>query len=382
MDAVLSHANATPESLASWQAIDLSRSIPPQPSLFTPMLQESLERLACRRDIGLLLRNSTAGGTAGDRSAARLWLRSRLPLDMLDERVLVCNGTQAALLLLFEALVGQGGLLAAEALSYGVLSQLAARAHIRVCGVELDDHGIDPSSFEAVCRRHRPKALYCNPTVHNPTASIMPEDHRQAIVDIARHYGVAIIEDEPLGCLHPEAPAPIAAMAPDITWYVAGVTKGLAHGFRIAYLVGPSEREIQEIASAVGRLSYWFPSALSAAVLRDWIESGSADQIRTAISEEAKIRQKMASDILVGLDLTLREGALHGWLMLPQKLDRRELVQKLAQNNVFIRQSDAFAVEPHRRQVNAVRISLSSPLDRQDVVRGLGAIAKECQASM
>ncbi len=369
------------QSPAAMHPIDLSRSIPPMPPLFTPMLQRTLARLAARDDIGVLSRNSLAGGTAVDRAAARLWLRSRLQ-EPPDNRLIVTNGTQGALLLLFEALVGQGGLLAAEALSYGVLPQLAARAHIRVCSLDLDADGIEPSSFELTCKTHRPRALYCNPTVHNPTAIMMPAERRKTIAEIARRHAVTIIEDEPLGCLHPEAPPPMAMIAPDITWYIAGLTKGLAHGFRVAYVVGPTAVETQAVATGANRLSYWFPSPVSTAIVNDWIVSGVADRVRNAISAEAACRQQLAEEILGDHGLATQPGGLHAWLSLPPGIDRRTFAQELARDRVLVRPSDAFAIEPERNHANAIRISLSGPLDREEVERGLRIIASalECRA--
>ena len=133
-------------------------------------------------------------------------------------RLIVTNGTQNAMLMLLRRLVGQDGLVVAERLSYGPLRILAEAAGVRLLGLDIDDDGIVPDAFEAACRADAPRALYCNPTVQNPTTAIMPESRRIAIAGIARRHGVAIIEDDALGLLHPGAPLPIAALAPDVTW--------------------------------------------------------------------------------------------------------------------------------------------------------------------
>ncbi|WP_084508216.1 PLP-dependent aminotransferase family protein [Mesorhizobium sp. WSM3224] len=357
------------------QIIDFSRSIPPLPEIFARSLQATLTELSLIDSIGLTSRNSIAGGSLTDRAAARIWLQSRLPEPITPERLLVTNGTQSALLLLFEAIIGQGGLLAAEALSYGVLAQLAKRAHIRIAGLELDRDGIEPSFFEYTCKTRRPKALYCNPTVHNPTATVMSKARRKIIVEIARRYSVTILEDEPLGCLHPDAPEPLARIAPDITWYVAGLTKGLAHGLRIAYVVGPSERDMEVVVGEARRLSHWFPSPIATTIVNSWITSGVAEQIRQDISREAVWRQQLAEAVLSGHDMSIQHGGLHAWLLLPQRFDQNEFARKLAGNNVLVRSSDAFAVDPLANCTNAIRVSLSSPTSRDEVEHGLHLIA-------
>src|SRR5712672_438250 len=61
-------------------------------------------------------------------------------------------------------------------------------------GLAIDGKGLRPEGFEEACEKHRPKALYCMPTVRNPTGSIMSEQRRHRIAEIARRNRVAIIE--------------------------------------------------------------------------------------------------------------------------------------------------------------------------------------------
>ena len=207
--------------------VDFSRSIPPLPPLLADSLRATLAALSSETALAALVHNAPPGGSAHDRAAGAAWLAPRFGSSLPPEQIIVTNGTQNALFLLFEALVGQGGLLLAESLSYGVIRALADLAHIRIKGVPIDGEGLIPEAFERLCRAERPRALYCNPTDQNPTTAIVPQSRRTEIARIARQYGVPIIEDDPLGRLHLRAPPPIAALAPDITWYVMGLTKCL-----------------------------------------------------------------------------------------------------------------------------------------------------------
>jgi len=358
------------------RTIDLNRSIPPLPAIVQTHLSRTLQRLSREHDLGERFRAAPAGGTAGDRAAGALWLepRFRSPLD--PSRITVTSGTQSALLLLLEGLVGQNGLLLAEALSYGVLAPLAARAHVRLRGVAVDADGIIPEAFDAACREEPPRALYCNPTDHNPTTATMPETRRLEIAAIARRYGVAIIEDDPLGRLHPDAPRAIAALAPDVTWYIMGLTKCLAHGLRIAYLVSPDRRRMEAAIGTAMRLSYWYPAPLHAAVSTAWIGSGAAGEIAAAIADECDARQRLAFTALAGQHLAGQPAGLHVWLTLRNGVDRRTLVDRLKVAGVLVRPADLFAIG-NAAIPNALRLSLSSPPHRVDVEHGLREIAKE-----
>lgn len=353
---------------------DFTRSIPPMPPIFRARLSASLSELAADPHLDMLVRTSASGGKPSDRAAGLKWLEPKLGDQIATGRMTVTNGTQGAVLLLLEALVGQNGLLLAEALSWGALREIARRAHVRIKGLPIDDDGIIPDAFEAACRDLHPKALYCNPTDQNPTTAIMSETRRRQIAEIARRYGVAIIEDDALGRLHPGSPAPIASIAPDITWYVMGLTKCVAQGLRLAYVVGPSEADTQQVIGPARKLSFWAPNPLTTAIASGWINNGTAEEICTAIHNESTKREELASSLLSGADLVSKPGAMHVWLRLPSEQDRHQLTASLKDKGVAVRPAELFAVDD-TPVPNAVRLSLSSPLDRSQVEQGLRLIA-------
>ena len=43
--------------------------------------------------------------------------------------------------------------------------------------------------IDAACGREKPKALYLNPTLHNPLTLTVPEARRRQIADVARRHG-------------------------------------------------------------------------------------------------------------------------------------------------------------------------------------------------
>jgi DNA-binding transcriptional MocR family regulator len=376
MNEGLTAQKAVPAKAAGQQAFiaDFNRSIPPVVSNFEGRLSQTLAAISKDSRALKALVKGNAGGRWEDRCAAAAWMSPRFGYTLSPDQTIITNGTQGAILLLLEHFVGQGGLLLTENLTYTPLSTLARRAHIRIRGLALDREGIVPDAFIEACRSDAPRALYCNPSIHNPTTATMSEERRLAIADIARRYGVVVIEDDPLGLLHPEMPRPIAALAPDVCWFVMGVTKCLAHGFRIAAIVGPTSTALNALLEPVRSLSHWFPAPLPAAVFTSWIGSGTADEIREAIRSELAIRSDIAVDCLKGLDVASPPGAMHLWLALPDGVERLELVSRLANEGVSIRSSDVFAVD-RMTPANAVRISLGSPQTLDVVREGVARIA-------
>lgn len=359
--------------------VDFLRSLPPQIASQEVHLSVALAQLAERHDLSLLMRQSVARGSEADRAAAAALLTSRFGRTPEASRIVVSNGTQSILLMLFRTLIGSGGVLLAERLSYGALRPLTRLAGIEVHGVDIDDEGLIPEAFEAACRRLHPKAMYCNPTIHNPTTSIMPEHRRLQIADIARRHDVAILEDDALGILHPGAARPIAALAPDITWYVMTLTKSLTHGLRIAYLLTPEPPLAQRRLAPFEHLSAWHCSPLAAAIATEWVTNGAAAQMSREIALECSAREYAARDVLAGLDLRSAPGSMHVWLRLPERLRRVDLVAEAERQGVLIRPSDMFAVD-EQPAPNALRLSLSPPATLEEVRRGLRTIRQLIEA--
>jgi DNA-binding transcriptional MocR family regulator len=350
--------------------IDFRRSLPPVPADLHAHLSRAFAAVAGESDLGRLMHQSIPRGAENDRVAGARLLEPRFKRAIEPARLIITNGTQSAILLLLRGLVGSDGLLVAERLSYGPLRVLADVAGVRVQGVDIDADGIVPASFETTCRAAKPKVLYCNPTVQNPTTAIMPLERRIAIAEIARRYGVAIIEDEALGRLHPDAPMPIASFAPDVTWYVMSTTKCLTHGLRLAYLVAPSADAADEIIGPVEQLSYWHPAPLLSAMVTRCVDSGIADHISQSIARECTARECAAREILAGFEMRSKPGSMHIWLQLPAQWTGRELMNAAEGHGVLLRAADLFAVDD-RPAPNAVRVSLSTPDTIADVRRGL-----------
>jgi DNA-binding transcriptional MocR family regulator len=360
--------------------IDFRRSLPPLlPSLHSHMVA-AMAVLTYGNDLGMLNHESIPGGAEADREAGARFLAPRLGQGIPATRLIITNGTQSAILLLLRGLVRRGGLLVAERLSYGPLPLLAQLAGVRLQGLDIDADGIIPESFEAVCRSAKPEALYCNPTVQNPTTALMPERRRIALAAIARQYGVAIIEDDALGRLHPQAPKPIASWAPDITWYVMGTTKCLTHGLRLAYLVVPSASDAERVIGPVQHLSYWHPAPLLSALATRLIDSGAADSVCRELMKECFAREAAAREVLSDFGLHSKPGSMHVWLDLPQEWTGNAFVQSAQAQGVLLRPAGKFAVDDQPTP-NSVRLSLSTPAAVSDVRRGLeivGAMLAKC----
>jgi GntR family transcriptional regulator/MocR family aminotransferase len=159
------------------------------------------------------------------------------------EHVLVTRGSQMALGLAARALAGGGGAIAVEALGYPSAWAAFTSAGARLVPVPIDGRGIDVDALADVARRERIRAVYVTPHHQYPTTVTLAPGRRSALLDLARRERFAIIEDDYDHELHYEG-RPVLPLASADTHgnviYVGSLSKVLAPGLRLGYVVAPS----------------------------------------------------------------------------------------------------------------------------------------------
>lgn len=352
--------------------VDMSMNLPPQfddPGLMARMWG-GIGGLQSTGGIDLLMRYQEAGGARRDREAGALWLSSRL-VGLPPERILVCPGAQGALVAVVGVLAAPGETICAESLTYPGIRSVASHLRIKLAAVLTDRDGIIPESFEKMCLEAKPKALYCNPTIHNPTTATMSLDRRHAIVEIARRYQVPIIEDDAYGALPLDPLPPLAAIAPDLVYHIAGLAKCIAPALRIAYLVAPDGRAAARLSGAI-RATASMASPLTAAIASQWIEDGTADAVVAAIRQEATARQVIAAGILPSENISADPEGFHIWLNISSPWTRGEFSSRLRSQGISVVASDAFSLSS---PLEAVRLGLGAPETRDQLAQSLRIVA-------
>ncbi len=353
--------------------IDLSTNWPPhfRDQKLVARIWQGVTSLETAGGQDLLLNYQEAGGAAPDRAAGAHWLSRAFP-SLSPERVLVCPGAQGALFAIAGQLAGPGDAICAGAMTYPGFRSLAAHQGWRLIPVAMDDEGLIPEAFDEACLQHQPKALYTTPTLHNPTTATLPAYRREMIAAIARAHHVPIIEDDAYGKLPRQPPPPpLAAFAPELTYYVSSLAKCLSPALRVAYVVPPDTRAATRLAGAL-RATMSMTSPLSAAIATRWIQDGTADAVLAAIRAEMNERQAIARAVLPPDLIRAHPESLHLWLRLPPPWTRGAFMTQLHASGINVTSSDVFTLET---PPEAVRLSLGLTNSLAELRRGLEAIA-------
>jgi len=351
--------------------VDLSMNLPPETDdpMLIDRMQAGLEDLG--RDLVSLLRYQGFGGSPADKDAASSWL-GRRALVPTQERLFVSPGAHPALLGICGILAKPGDVILAETVTYPGIRSIAAQLGLKLIGLPMDEEGILPDALADACRRFEPKGLYLNPTLQNPTTLTISLRRREEIAETVRRFRVPIVEDDAYGFIPVHGLAPFAAIAPELTWHVAGLSKCIGAGLRVAYVVAPDARSGWPFAAAL-RAANVMASPLTAALATRWIEDGTADAILRFIRTEAAARQAVAVDILPPDSFRTDPMAFNLWVPLPGGWTRSAFIGHTRATGIGIVASDAFTVDGTPPE--AVRICLGGPSSRAEVRTALEFIS-------
>ncbi len=352
-------------------AADLSMNLPPEPE--DPGLLDRMRAGlgAVAADLVPLLRYQEFGGAEMDKEAAALWL-SRRGVSAPTERIFITPGAHPALLAVVGMLTKPGETILSEQITYPGIRSIAAQLRLQIAGLPMDEQGILPDALEAACRGKAPKALYLNPTLQNPTTLTVPAARRAAISAIADRFGIPIVEDDAYGFISPDAPPPLAAFAPHITWHIAGLSKCIGAGLRLAYVLAPATKAAWPFVAAM-RASNVMASPLNTALLTRWIEDGTADDLLQFVRTETAHRQEIAASLLAAETYRASPQSFNIWLTLRNGWNRSNFTAHTRSCGLGVVSSDAFTVEGPASET--VRVCLGGPIGRDRLASALDFMA-------
>jgi DNA-binding transcriptional MocR family regulator len=353
-------------------AIDLSNVLPIVSELHVKALKQAITELAGTAAMRRVLEYRPTQGTAPHRQAGVTWLeRNGVPVDV--ENVIVTNGAAHGIWTAMASIVEPGDVVATEALVDTSIITNAAILKLRLRGVPIDEQGIIPEALEEAHRRDPIKLLCVTPCYSNPTVSLMGEERRSQIADVARRHDISIIEDDVFGPLIPNRPKPIWSFAPERTYYVTSFSKALAASLRTGYLVGPL-RMVPRLVSRL-RTTGWMANTWTAEIVAAWLYDGTADKLIDWQRRKLQARHKQLLKILGKFELSAQPYAMHAWLTLPEQWRSQRFVEQARTRGVLVTPPDPFivgrAADPH-----AIRLALGDTnRDDQDFLQGLERIA-------
>jgi DNA-binding transcriptional MocR family regulator len=362
-------AKAKPSTDAAPEIIDFTPNRLPVDG-YVGEFCNTLAYIAKRPNVAAMLDYPRHSGDTRFRGIAASWIE-KIGLSASPDSLVVCNGVQHGLSVILGALSKPGDMIVAEELNYPGIRLLERTYHLRLRGVAIDECGMIPEALEEICNKERPKFIFCQPTVHNPTTAVMPVERRVQIARIVERHDVTLIEDD-IYAFMPEKPlAPISSLIRERSYYVTGTSKTIGAGIRVGYIVAPAStvHDLHDMVHA----TTWIPAPFMVEIASTWMLDGTAKRIIESHRKSAQQRQKIADKILADFSFRSQSTSFHIWLSLPKHWRHDEFAIECRSENIAVNASQSFvvgdAVPP-----NAVRICLGGFRSIGRLEQGLEAL--------
>lgn len=295
------------------------------------------------------------------------------------ESILIVSGSLQAMQLISIGLMSSDALLLTESPSYVKSLNTFQSVGIELQGVAMDASGINLKALLSQLPTNKSKMpyLYTIPTFHNPTGVLMPEVRRQELLTFCNHYKLPLIEDDAYRELWLDTPPPPPLKAMDThgnVLYMGTVSKTLAAGLRIGWVIGP-EPVIDRLGDIKMQLDYG-ASSISQNIVTQWLNSGAYDDYLVTLREELRARRALTLTLLEAHFNNLGTwnhptGGFYIWLRLKKSIPAAQLFKKAVASFVLLNPGDIYDYEKNQY----LRISYAFASHEQ-LTAGLQSLAK------
>jgi GntR family transcriptional regulator / MocR family aminotransferase len=253
------------------------------------------------------------------------WLRTARGLSVAPDDILITRGSQMALYLAAHAVLAPGATVGVEQLGYPPAWRALEATGANLVTCPLDDQGLDVDALLRICQRQVAtgaplKALYLTPHHQYPTTITLSPARRIALVQLAREFKFFILEDDYDHEFHYDG-QPLLPLAntldAGLSLYVGSLSKVLAPGLRVGFLVAP--REVLERAQRHRVIVDRQGDAVTEAALAELMEEGEVQRhirkVRTVYQERRDhCAATLVSKFGAKLTFTVPAGGMALWV--------------------------------------------------------------------
>jgi 2-aminoadipate transaminase len=307
----------------------------------------------------------------------REWVADRFA-GVTAEQVQIVSGSQQALDMVAKVFFNPGDKVAVAAPTYmGALRAFDAY-EVSYVSIATDDEGMIPESVEAALKT-QPKMIYVIPNFDNPTGVTMSLARREALIELARRYGVPIFEDNPYGELRFEGEAVphLFDLAPDIVLHAGTFSKIMVPGFRLAWIIASPEVLVPLVrAKQAADLHTAITTQMIAyEVSKDGFMDEQIVRVRSYYQgQQQRMLTAIDSHFPIELTWTRPKGGMFLWVTLPEHLSATELVYEAVKENVAYVPGEAFYTDGSGLNTLRLSYSVATPEQIETGIDRLGSV--------
>lgn len=276
------------------------------------------------------------------------------------EEILVTIGAQQGIFLTAQLLLDRGRTVGVESPGYVDAENTFSIFTPRVEALAVDRHGLVPDAAFARC-----DCVYATPSHQYPTTVTMPQARRMELLQQAHKHDVILVEDDyesEFNYVGEPSPALKSLDADGRVIYIGSLSKTLAPGIRLGYLVGA--REFIRQARALRRLMLRHPPSNNQFIIAKFLERGYHDAMIARLSHALHARWKLLGDLLEthfpGRTSRPTFGGSSFWVKGPAQLDAGRLATTAAAEGKLLFEPGEIFFHGPARPKNFFRLGFSS----------------------
>lgn len=282
-------------------------------------------------------------------------LRERLAMLMRSNgvavdasRVLTTQGGTQAIDLICRALLQPGDAVVVEDPGYHLLFGRLRQARVRIVPVARGPEGLDLQQLEAACIEHRPRLMFVQSVLHNPTGWSCSAANLHRVLMLAERHDVLIAEDDAHGQLHPGQPTRLAQLSglARVVYY-SSFCKVLSPALRMGWLA--AEPELLKPLLREKMYSILTTPALNEQVLLQVLSTGRLRKHIERLQQKLGLARVVAARQLRQAGIVLdhpAEGGLWLWGRVPDGVDLGLLTRDAYRNGILLAGGTTFRAEP------------------------------------
>lgn len=301
--------------------------------------------------------------------------------------VIITSGAQQVMYLTTKSLCDIGDTVICESPTFiGSLNAFRSFG-LNLRGITMDDDGMNLESLEkALQEETRAKIIYVIPNFQNPSGLTTSFEKRKGIYELAKKYGLVIIEDNPYGETRfdgEDIPNIKSIDTDGIVVYAGTFSKVISPGMRVGYAIAP--KALMAKITVGKQISDVHTNIFSQMIVNEFITNCDFDAHISRVKEINRRKYKIMSSMLDELCSDMlsyhkTQGGLFLWCKLPDSIDMLDFCGKAIENSVAVVPGNAFLTDESERSSN-IRLNFTTPSDEK-LEKGIEILAKTLKESL
>lgn len=270
------------------------------------------------------------------------------------DNLVITNGCQEALTLALRAVTSPGDVVAIESPTFYGLLQVIESLGLEALEIPTNPHsGMSLEALELALSRWPVKACVVTPNFSNPLGCLMPDEHKQKLVNMLKAREIPLIEDDIYGDLSFSHARPSLLKGLDENVILcSSFSKTLSPGLRVGWIAPGRYQDKVEYMKYVLNLA---TATLPQLAVTELLENGQYERhLRRVRGDYAQAVTRMTEAVIhyfpEGTKITRPEGGFVIWLELPGEVDSFALAHKALEQGISIAPGPIFSASQKYRQ--------------------------------